>query len=243
MGQLDGSVAIITGASTGIGKGIAIAFAHEGASLVLAARTRSTLDEAARDVAASGAEVQAVPTDVTDERQVAALFEAAVERFGRVDILVNNAGVFDGGPVDELDPAVWRMVVEVNLTAPFLCTREAMRIMKTQGSGRILNIGSISSNMPRMNSAAYTATKHGLVGLTKSTALEGRAFGVSASCLNPGNTLTEWRADATAAMNSEPMMGTADFARVVVMAAALPGHINMLDVTVLPVEQPYLGRG
>ena len=243
MGQLDGSVAIITGASSGIGRGIALAFAREGASLVLAARTRATLEDVATEAAAAGAEVVALPTDVTDEAQVAALFQAAVARFGRVDILVNNAGVFDGAPVDELDPAVWRKVVEVNLTAPFLCTGEAMRIMKPQGSGRILNIGSISANMPRMNSAAYTATKHGLVGLTKSTALEGRAFGVSASCLNPGNTLTEWRADATAAMNREPMMGVDDFASVVVTAAALPGHINMLDVTVLPVEQPYIGRG
>ena len=243
MGQLEGSVAIITGASTGIGKGIALAFAREGASLVLAARTRATLDEAAAEVAAAGAQVDVVPTDVTDEHQVAALFEAAVTRFGRVDILVNNAGVFDGGPVDELEPAIWRKVMEVNLTAPFLCTREAMRIMKRQGSGRILNIGSIAAQMPRMNSAAYTASKHGLVGLTKSTALEGRAFGVSASCLNPGNTLTERRADATAAMDREPMMSTGDFAKVVVTAAALPGNVNMLDVTVLPVEQPYLGRG
>lgn len=143
MGKLDGKVAIITGGGTGIGKGIARAFAGEGASLVVASRSEKNLRRTADELSASGARVIATPTDVTDESQIIALFEGTVRQLGRLDILVNNSAVFDGGPLEELTLKTWQHVVDVNLTGVFLCSREAMKIMKPQGSGRIINIGSI----------------------------------------------------------------------------------------------------
>jgi len=243
MGRLDGQVAIVTGGGTGIGKGIAKALAQEGASVVLASRDRATLEASASDIRVLGAAAEVVPTDVTDEGQVEALFQATLARFGRLDVLINNSGVFDGGPIEDLTLETWRKVVDVNLTGPFLCAREAMRIMKRQRSGRIVNIGSISAQVPRMDSAPYTATKHGLVGLTKSLALEGRAHRITASCLHPGNVLTERRAAGSASMDAEPMMTTADFASIVVAAVALPAEISLLEAIILPTEQPYVGRG
>ncbi len=243
MGRLDGQVAIVTGGGTGIGRGIVKAFAQEGASVVLASRDPATLEASAADARAAGAIAEVVPTDVTNEGQVMALFEATLARFGRLDVLVNNSGIFDSAAIDELTLETWRRVVDVNLTGPFLCAREAMRIMKRQRSGRIVNIGSISAQVPRMDSAPYTATKHGLVGLTKCIALEGRAHGITASCLHPGNVLTERRAAGSASMDAEPMMTTEAFASVVVAAVALPGDVSLLEAIVLPMEQPYVGRG
>ena len=193
MGRLDGKIAIITGAGTGIGKGIAHAFAQEGAKLALASRKRENLQQTADELRPIGAMVSVIPTDVTQEDQVISLFAQTMAEFGRLDILVNNAGAFDGGPLDELTLEAWRRVIDVNLTGPFLCSREAMKIMKRQGEGRIINIGSISAQVPRMHAVPYATSKYGLVGLTRATALEGREFGVSASCLHPGNTLTEQR--------------------------------------------------
>ncbi|UCF92763.1 MAG: SDR family oxidoreductase [Desulfobacterales bacterium] len=243
MGQLDGKIVIITGAGTGIGKGIARAFAHEGAQLVIASRNAQKLDETAGEIRAQGGTVLVIPTDVTDETQVVALFAKTIQAFGRLDILVNNAGVFDGGPLEELSLQTWQKVLDVNLTGPFLCTREAMKIMKRQKGGRIINIGSISAQMPRLHSAPYTTAKHGLVGLTKTAALEGRDFGVVVSCLHPGNVATEYRQASSAAMDQEPMMTPAELAQTAVTIAALPGHVNMLEAIVLPVRQLYLGRG
>ncbi len=240
MGRLDGKVALVTGGGSGIGRGIGRAFAREGASLTLAGRRPEPLSDAAAEFAGMGAEVQATPTDVTDEDQVRALFEAALGRFGRLDILVNNAGMSAGGPLEDLSLEAWRSVIDLNLTGVFLCTREAMAIMKRQGGGRIINIGSISAQMPRMNSAPYTTSKHGLVGLTKSTALEGRAHGISAGCLHPGNTLTDM---GQAIPGEEPMMETDDLAEVALAMAALPGHVTALEAIVLPYTQDYLGRG
>ncbi|MBI1923689.1 SDR family oxidoreductase, partial [Candidatus Poribacteria bacterium] len=191
MGKLDGKVALITGSNRGIGKGIARGLAAEGASLVLAARDVETLNRTAEELTANGATLLAVPTDVTDEAQVETLFERAMERFNRLDILFNNAGAFDGGPIDELSTAAWDKVIAVNLRGPFLCTRAAMRIMKKQGGGRIINIGSISAQRVRPNSAPYSTSKFGIWGLTQVTALEGRQYGIAASCLHPGNTLVE----------------------------------------------------
>ena len=243
MGRLEGKVAIITGAGTGIGKGIARAFAREGASLVVASRNEENLEATADELRPLGAKVLVSPTDVTQEAQVVALFDQSVEEFGRLDILVNNSGVFDGGPLEELSLETWQAVLDVNLTGPFLCTREAMKIMKCQRGGRIINIGSISAQMPRMDSAPYTTTKHALVGLTKSTALEGREFGISAGCLHPGNVATERRDASDAPMDQEPMMTPDDLGTVAVAMAALPPYANMYESTVLPVEQLYLGRG
>lgn len=239
MGQLTGKIALITGASSGIGKGIAEAFAAEGAYLVLTARRTELLTQLA---ASLPTEVLALPADVTDEAQVQTVFQQAVQRFGRLDILVNNAGVFDGGPLDELSLATWEKVIAVNLRGPFLCTREALRVMKPQRSGRIINIGSISAQRVRPNSAPYSASKFGLAGLTQVTALEGRSFGITCGCIHPGNTEVETLAGAQR-RSQEPVMQIAEWAQVAVTMAALPAHVNLLEAIVLPREQPYLGRG
>jgi NAD(P)-dependent dehydrogenase (short-subunit alcohol dehydrogenase family) len=243
MGQLAGKIAIVTGAGTGIGKGIAQAFAREGAKLVIASRNRQNLEKASAELQSEGAAVLVVCTDVTDETQVRNLFEQTIATFGRVDIVVNNSGVFDGGPLEELTLETWQRVLAVNLTGPFLCCREAMRVMKRQGGGRIINIGSISAQMPRMHSVPYTTTKHGLSGLTKAAALEGRDFGVIVCCLHPGNVATERRRASEAPMDQEPMMTPDELATAAVTMAAMPAHVNMLEAIVLPVKQQYLGRG
>ena len=240
MGKLDGKVTIVTGGGTGIGKGIARAFAAEGAQVVITSRSEQTLNEVAGEL---GDQVLALPTDLKVEAQITALFERTIAEMGHLDILVNNSGVFEGGPIEELSLETWQHVMDVNLTGVFLCTREAMKIMKPAGGGRIINIGSISAQMPRMNSAPYATTKHALVGLTKSTALEGRDFGVVASILHPGNVLTELRDNSTLAQNQEPMMSTDDIAMAALTMAALPLNVNMLESIVLPVEQKYIGRG
>ena len=243
MAKLTDKIIILTGAGTGIGKGMARAFAREGATLVLASRTRETLEVTAEEVRGLGATALVLPTDVTDEAAVVALFERTLDEFGRVDILINNAGAFDGGPLEELSLATWMKVINVNLTGPFLCSREAMRIMKQQGGGRILNVGSISAQMARMGSVPYTTSKHGLVGLTKASALEGRAHGVVVSALHPGNVLTERRDSSDRDADQEPMMSVDELAEVALTMISLPGHVNVLEAIALPVEQEYLGRG
>jgi NAD(P)-dependent dehydrogenase (short-subunit alcohol dehydrogenase family) len=243
MGKLKGCVALITGGNKGIGKGIALGLADEGAALVLVARGMDALDRTAAEVKAKGNQVLALAADITDERQVEDMFRRAMEEFGRLDILVNNAGAFDGGPVDELSTEAWDKVLAVNLRAPFLCTRAAMRIMKRQKGGRIINIGSISAQRVRPNSAAYSASKHGLWGLTQVTALEGRPFGISCSCLHPGNVLVERRVGSTKVEDEEPMMTPAELAEAALVMATLPPHVNMLEAIVLPVGQVYVGRG
>jgi len=243
MGQLDGKVAIVTGGNRGIGKGIAKGLAAEGASLTIAARDAELLTQTAGELRDKGTKVLAVPTDVTDEDQIKALFEKAMAEYGRLDILVNNAGAFDGGPIDELSTEAWDKVISVNLRAPFLCSREAMRIMKAQGDGgRIINVGSISAHRVRPNSAPYSSSKFGIWGLTQVTALEGRPHGITASCLQPGNTYVE-RVQNRPQPPSEPMMDVDALAQAAVLMATLPPNVNMLEATVLPVEQLYVGRG
>jgi NAD(P)-dependent dehydrogenase (short-subunit alcohol dehydrogenase family) len=243
MGKLDGKVAIITGASQGLGRGVALAFAREGCRVALAARSVEALERVAAEVRALGPEALAIPTDVGDEAQIEALFARTVERFGRLDLLVNNAALLDGGPIEELSSALWRRAVDVNLTAPFLCTRAAFRIMKPQGGGRIINVASIAAQRVRPNSAPYAATKHGLWGLTQAAALEGRAHGIVVSCLYPGNIRTEKRAAGSSAFNAEPMMSVEEVAEGVLFMAAQPAHLNVLELTMLPTEQAFLGRG
>ena len=243
MCQLSDKIAIITGAGTGIGKGIARAFAREGASLVLASRKKENLEQTEQELAATGVQILVVPTDVTDENDVVSLFKRTMDEFGRVDILINNSGTFDGGPLDELSLGIWQKVLAVNLTGPFLCGREAMKVMKLQGGGRIINIGSISAQMCRPNAAPYNTTKHGLVGLTKSMALEGRDHNIVASMLHPGNVLTERRAATDRPQDEEPMMTVDELAEVAVTMCALPLHVNVLEAIVLPTTQKYLGRG
>ena len=242
MGKLDGKVALVTGANRGIGRGIARGFAREGAALVLAARGNESLDEAAREMTALGSDCLAAPTDVTDESQVEALFAQLMDRFGRLDLLVNNAGAFDGGPLDELSTAAWDKVIAVNLRAPFLCSRAALRIMKQQRVGRIINIGSISAQRVRAGSAPYSASKHGIWGLTQATALDGRDYGVTCCCLHPGNVAVE-RRQSEKPEDAEPMMSVDEIAEVAVLMASLPPHVEMLEAIVLPRDQLYVGRG
>ncbi len=243
MGQLDGKVTILTGAGTGIGKGIARGFAREGSHLILASRNQANLEETAKEISSSGVKVLVVPTDVTNEGEVKTLFARTMQEFGRIDILINNSGAFDGGPIEDLTLETWQKILGVNLTGPFLCAREAMPIMKKQGGGRIINIGSISAQMCRPNAAPYNTTKHGLVGLTKSIALEGRDFNVVCSVLHPGNVLTERRSTSAKAQDAEPMMTVDELALTVITMAALPLHVNVFEAIVLPTQQAYLGRG
>ena len=247
MGKLEGKVAIITGGGSGIGKGIARAFAEEGCSLVIAARNAQRLQSTAGELARAGATVIANPTDITDEAEVARLFAQTMERFHRLDILVNNAAAFDGGRIDQVSLAGWNRVIGTGVTGAFLCTREAFRIMKDAGGGRIINIGSISAQRPRMHSAPYTTSKFAIWGLTQSTALDGREFGITASCLHPGNVMVERRADGHAGggldEEVEVMMSTDEIARTPLLMVTLSPDVNMLEAIVLPVTQPYLGRG
>jgi NAD(P)-dependent dehydrogenase (short-subunit alcohol dehydrogenase family) len=249
MGKLDGKVAIVTGGGSGIGKGIARGLAREGAKTVLAARGGERLNRAAQEITAMGCTAVAIPTDVTNEAQVGALFSRTMDLFQRLDVLVNNAGAIDGGPLDELPVETWDKVIATNLRGPFLCTRSAMRIMKSQGGGRILNIGSISAQRPRFCAAPYATSKFGIWGLTIVTALEGRDYGVSACCLHPGNVDVETSAEDVGAISGipdyfvEPKMNVEEIAEVAVLMATLPPHMNMLEAIVLPVKQAYLGRG
>lgn len=243
MGKLDGKVAVVTGASLGIGKGIARALAAEGCPIAICARNAEALEATAAELGEAGADVLAKTADVTDESAVAALFGAVMKRFGRVDILVNNAGVFDGGPLDQLSLDVWNKVIGTCLTGPFLCSRAAYVIMKGQGGGRILNVGSISAQRSRPESAPYTAAKFGLRGLTQAVALDGRPHGIVCSCLHPGNVRVERRQESGERMDTEPMMSTETIAQAALAMLTVPPDVNFLEAIVLPRDQIYLGRG
>jgi len=243
MGQLDGKIALVTGASRGIGKAIAIALAKEGASLVLAARTIAGLNATAESIKALERDVEVVPADVRMEEQIDNLFKKTMERFSRLDILINNAGVFDGGPIDEISTETWDKVIATNLRAAFLCTRAAFRIMKAQGGGRIINIGSISASRVRQNNAPYSSAKFGLVGLTHTTALEGREFNINCGILHPGLALPENMRDRAGGPPQEPSMTLEEIAAAAVYMACQPPHVNVLELIQLPRDQLYLGRG
>ena len=243
MSKLQDRVAVITGASTGIGKSIAVAYAAEGAKAVLASRNSEKLEGVAQEIERAGGTAIVVPVDVTAEDAVVGLFQQALEAFDRIDILVNNAGVSKGAPTDELSLEVWQQVIDVNLTAAFLCSREALKIMKTRRSGRIINIGSVSAKVPRVHSAAYTTSKFGLEGLTRSLALDAREFGIAVSILHPGNTATPIWTGREEMARQEGVMSPDDLAQVAVTIAALPPEINLLESLVLPVSMPFVGRG
>ena len=243
MGALNGKVAIVTGSNRGIGRGIARGFARAGASLALAARDAALLDDAADEFRGLGAQVAAIPTDVTDEDSVNALIGLTLAQFGQLDVLVNNAGIAVHAPLVDMTLADWQATLDVNLTGPFLCARAALRVMVAAGRGRIINVASISSQRVRPGSASYSASKFGLWGLTQVIALEGRAHGVSCSCLNPGNTWVERRTRTQRREDEEPMMTVDELAAAAVTMAAMPDHVNMLEATVLPVGQPFIGRG
>jgi NAD(P)-dependent dehydrogenase (short-subunit alcohol dehydrogenase family) len=236
--------AIVTGGGTRIGRAVASAFVAAGAEVILAGRSADVLRRTAGDL---GLAVRAVPTDVTDEEDVRRLFEVATEDGDRVDVLVNSAGVFAAGVVDDLSLAQWRTVMEVNVTGTFLCAREAFRHMRAAGGGRVINVGSIAGSRAREHSAAYATSKHAVWGLTQALALDGRDDGIAVSCLNPGNTAVERRADGVAAAGRpegpEPMMAVAQVARLALLMATVPPDVNLLEATMLPVAQRYLGRG
>ncbi len=246
--SLDGKIALVTGGGTGIGKGIARAFAGAGARVFIAARNVERLNETAAELsAASGVEVMSHHLDITEESSVAALFEHIMNECGRLDVLVNNSGSIEGDPIEELSAEKWRRVMDTNVTGMFYCTREAFKIMRPQGGGRIINIGSISAQRARHSSAAYTTSKHAVWGLTQSAALEGRDHGIAVSALHPGNTLVERRMDRRSASGRdegpEPMMSVDVIGRTALLMATLPPEVNMLESIVLPSEQLYIGRG
>jgi NAD(P)-dependent dehydrogenase (short-subunit alcohol dehydrogenase family) len=246
-------VAIVTGAGSGIGKAVAIALAQEGYLMVLSGRRKEPLDAAALEVKHANSQVLVAPTDVTDPAAVRDLFLKAKETFGRLDLLFNNAGVSTRAtPLEELTYEQWRTGIDTNLTGTFLCTQEAFKIMKSQEprGGRIINNGSISAHSPRPNSAPYTASKHGVTGLTKVTSLDGRKYDIACGQIDIGNALTEMaermtrgvpQANGTIAV--EPTMSTADVARAVVYMASLPLEANVQFMTVMATKMPFIGRG
>ncbi|MCA9248696.1 MAG: SDR family oxidoreductase [Planctomycetales bacterium] len=243
MTQLTNKSALVTGAGRGIGRGIAVALARAGADICICSRTEADVADVADEIARLGRQALPVVADISLETDVDRLFARARKQFGTLDLLVNNAGAFDGGPLDELSIAAWDTVIATNLRGPFLCTRAALQWMKPQRRGRILNIGSISAHRVRPGSAAYSASKHGLWGLTQVTALEGREFGVTCGCIQPGNTLVERRAASDNPEDEEPMMSIEDLAQIVVAAASLSDGVSLLEATVLPSKQLYVGRG
>ena len=246
-------VAIVTGAGTGIGKAAALALLKDGYRVVLAGRRKELLEQTAKDAGASARQALAVPTDVSDPESVRALFARTREAFGRLDLLFNNAGTGAPGiPMEDLSYAQWQAVVNANLTGAFLCTQEAIRLMKSQEprGGRIINNGSISAHAPRPNSAPYTATKHAITGLTKSTSLDCRKYDIACGQIDIGNAATEMTdrmakgiMQANGAMAVEPRMDVAHVASAVLYMASLPLDANVQFMTVMATKMPFVGRG
>jgi NAD(P)-dependent dehydrogenase (short-subunit alcohol dehydrogenase family) len=245
-------VAIVTGAGTGIGKAAALALLADGYRVALAGRRREPLLAVA---AASGAGERALvlPTDVAQPESVRALFDATVQAWGRVDVLFNNAGVNAPGiPLEDLTVEQWKNVVDINLTGMFLCIQQAFRVMKTQSprGGRIINNGSISAHAPRPNSIAYTATKHGVMGLTKTASLDGRKYDIAVGQIDIGNAATEMAErmakgvpQASGEIAVEPLMDVGIVGQSVLYMANLPLEANVLFHTVMASKMPFVGRG
>ena len=236
--------AIITGAGTGIGKGIALKFAESDFNLILASRNVDNLNKVKKDCdLLNNDSSYVIRTDITDEKSVDNLFSESKSKLGKIDVLINNSGVFDGGAIDEISVETWDKVISVNLRGAFLCLRQAMKLMKSQKYGRIVNIGSISGQVPRLHSAPYTTSKFGLTGLTKAAALEGRDFNIVVSIVHPGNVITELRANRGEDKDIEPMMEAQDIAELVFLTVNLPSNVNLLESVMLPNTQLYVGRG
>jgi NAD(P)-dependent dehydrogenase (short-subunit alcohol dehydrogenase family) len=246
-------VAMVTGSGSGIGKHVALALLREGYALVLTGRRREALAATAREGEASGSRTLVVPADVSDPRSVRALFATTLEAFGRLDLLFNNAGT--GAPpipLEDLTPEQWKAVVDVNLTGAFFCTQEAFKIMKAQHprGGRIINNGSISAHSPRPDSAPYTATKHAITGLTRSTSLDGRKYDIACGQIDIGNAATDLTEkmrtgvpQANGSIAIEPRMDLDHVARAVVYMASLPLDANVQFMTVMATKMPLIGRG
>ena len=247
-----GRIAIVTGAGSGIGRAAALALLGDGWSVALAGRRLEPLEQVAQESGA-GARAFAVPTDVANADSVQALFAATVERFGRVDLLFNNAGVGNPpGPFEDWTPAQWQGVVDINLTGMFFCIQQAFRTMKSQTpmGGRIINNGSISATAPRPNSAAYTATKHAVEGLTKTASLDGRKYDIAVGQVDVGNAMTELAArmakgvpQANGELAIEPLIDVKIVGQSVLYMANLPLEANVLFHTIMATKMPFVGRG
>jgi NAD(P)-dependent dehydrogenase (short-subunit alcohol dehydrogenase family) len=248
-------VAVVTGAGTGVGKAAALALLREGYAVALAGRRKDKLEETAAEAKSLPDKALAVETDVTDPKSIRDLFAKTRDAFGRLDVLFNNAGIgAPAVPLEDLPYETWKKVVDTNFTGMFLCTQEAIKIMKAQNprGGRIINNGSISAHAPRPRSVAYTATKHAVTGLTKSTSLDCRGYNICCGQIDIGNAatpLTERMAQgdgvlqADLRMAQEPRMQAEDVGRAVVYMASLPLDTNVLFMTVMANLMPFVGRG
>ena len=244
-------VAMVTGAGSGIGKAVALAFGREGYHVVLAGRRADLLEEVAKAI---GPKALAVPTDVADPASVKKLFAACQQKFGRLDVLFNNAGTGAPGTIllEDLSIEMWQNVVNVNLSGVFYCMQEAFRMMKAQSpqGGRIINNGSISAHVPRPNSAPYTSTKHAVTGLTKAGSLDGRKYDIAVCQIDIGNAGTDMTErmktgmpQANGTVAPEPTMDVENVAKTVLYMAGLPLEANAQFVTVMATKMPYIGRG
>jgi NAD(P)-dependent dehydrogenase (short-subunit alcohol dehydrogenase family) len=251
-GQLEDKIAIVTGASNGIGRGIAETFAAEGAKTVLVARRAALLDEVAAGIERKGGEALACPADLTREDEIVALFATVQKTFGRLDVLVNNAGIATHRDTEDISLDYWRAALDINITAPFLCSREAIRLMKAQSpqGGRIINIGSVSAKTPRPDSLPYTVSKFGLQGMTHQLTMDGRKHNIVASIIHPGATLSSFtarRGRTTAGPGERPddyVMAAEEVATVALLMATLPGEVNLYEATILPNHmRSFIGRG
>jgi NAD(P)-dependent dehydrogenase (short-subunit alcohol dehydrogenase family) len=250
---MTGRVAIVTGASSGIGEAIATAFGAEGAQVVLGGRRIEELERVAAVITRAGGSALTVAGDVRREADILELFATVQRTYGRLDVLVNNAGVTAHKPIDEMSLEYWNDVLAVNLTAAFLATREAVKLMKAQQpqGGRIITMGSVSQKTPRKDSLAYTATKHALHGLTHQVTMDGRGYGVVASIIHPGSTLSGFTRQtvpgAMAGPGTKPenyVMPAAEVARIAVLMATLPDEVNLFEATILPNQmRSFIDRG
>ena len=251
--EKDQKISIVTGAGTGVGKSASLALADEGWTIVLAGRRKDPIEAVANEIKSRGGNALAIVTDTTDTKSVKGLFEETKRAFGRLDLLFNNAGTnAPGVSLEDLSFEQWTNVVNVNLTGVFLCTQEAFRLMKAQTpmGGRIINNGSISAHVPRPGSAPYTATKHAVTGLTRSTSLDGRKYNIACGQIDIGNALTEMAArmtkgvpQADGSIQIEPVMDVANVGKTVAHMASLPMEANVQFVTVMATNMPFIGRG
>ena len=251
--EKDQKISIVTGAGTGVGKSASLALADEGWTIVLAGRRKDPIEAVANEIKSRGGNALAIVTDTSDTKSVEGLFEETKRAFGRLDLLFNNAGTnAPGVSLEDLSFEQWTNVVNVNLTGVFLCTQEAFRLMKAQTpmGGRIINNGSISAHVPRPGSAPYTATKHAVTGLTRSTSLDGRKYNIACGQIDIGNALTEMASrmtkgvpQADGSIQVEPVMDVANVGKTVAHMASLPMEANVQFVTVMATNMPFIGRG
>ncbi len=246
-------IALVTGAGSGIGKQIALALLRDGYGVTLAGRRREALEDTVKEAGEFAAQALVVPTDVSDAASVQDLFAQAKAHFGRLDFLFNNAGIFAPPmSIEELSVEQWRSAVDINLTGVFLCTQQAFHLMKAQTprGGRIINNGSISAHAPRPFSASYTATKHAITGLTKSTSLDGRRYDIACGQIDIGNAATDMTVrmqkgtlQADGSTQVEPTMDASHVAKAILYMDSLPLDANVQFMTVMATKMPYIGRG